>query len=265
MAALAPAVAAVRTAVRHSLGAVTPALAAGDTVLVACSGGADSLALAVGARFVTQRMGVHCGLVTVDHGLQAGSAERAARLAGWAREHEFAPIDVRTVKVTGPGGPEASARDARYAALVAAAKAHRAALALLGHPRDDQAETVLLALARGAGPRGLAGMPEQRERHGVLFVRPLLDVTRADTRSACETAGLRPWDDPHNTDHAYARSRIRPLIEALGPGVVDNLARTARLVAADTAHLDELAADALEKALDGPAGLSVAVLEQLPA
>jgi tRNA(Ile)-lysidine synthase len=221
------------------------------------------MALAVAARFVTQRMRVHCGLVTVDHGLQAGSAERAARLAGWARDHEFAPVDVRTVQVTGPGGPEAAARDARYSALAAAAKAHRAALVLLGHTRDDQAETVLLALARGSGPRGLAGMPERRERHGVLFVRPLLDVTRADTRSACEADGLTCWEDPHNADRAYARSRIRPLVEALGGGVVDNLARTARLIAADTALLDELAEDALEKALDGPSALSVAVLRQL--
>ncbi|MDG6100727.1 tRNA lysidine(34) synthetase TilS [Dactylosporangium aurantiacum] len=260
MAALAPAVAAVRAAVRRGLADMSP----GDTVLVACSGGADSLALAVAARFVTQRMRTHCGLVTVDHGLQAGSGERAARLAGWAREHEFDPVDVRTVKVAGHGGPEASARNARYAALVAAAKAHRAALVLLGHTRDDQAETVLLALTRGAGPHGLAGMPARRERQGVCFARPLLDVTRADTRAACEVAGLTPWEDPHNSDHAYARSRVRPLVAALGPAVIDNLARTAALVAADTALLDELAADAYDKAATGADELDVAELQRLP-
>ncbi|GAA1570341.1 tRNA lysidine(34) synthetase TilS [Dactylosporangium maewongense] len=261
MAALPPAVAAVRAAVRRSLGDV----AAGDTVLVACSGGADSLALAVAARFVTARLRVRCGLVTVDHGLQAGSGERAARLAAWARDHEFDPVDVRTVKVAGHGGPEASARNARYAALVAAAKSHRAALVLLGHTRDDQAETVLLALTRGAGPRGIAGMPARRERQGVLFARPLLDVTRADTRAACEVAGLTPWEDPHNTDHAFARSRVRPLVAALGPAVIDNLARTAALIAADTAHLDELASDAFEKATTGADELDIAQLERLPA
>jgi tRNA(Ile)-lysidine synthase len=260
MAALAPAVAAVRAAVRRGMADVSP----GDTVLVACSGGADSLALAVAARFVTQRMRVHCGLVTVDHGLQAGSGERAARLAGWARDHEFDPVDVRAVKVGGHGGPEASARNARYAALVTAAKAHRAALVLLGHTRDDQAETVLLALTRGAGPHGLAGMPARRERQGVLFARPLLDVTRADTRAACEVAGLTPWEDPHNTDHAYARSRVRPLVAALGPAVIDNLARTAGLIAADTALLDELASDAFDKAVVGVEELDVAQLERLP-
>ncbi|MEU0553065.1 tRNA lysidine(34) synthetase TilS [Dactylosporangium sp. NPDC006015] len=251
----------MRAAVRRSLGDV----AAGDTVLVACSGGADSLALAVAARFVTARLRVRCGLVTVDHGLQAGSGERAARLAAWARDHEFDPVDVRTVKVAGHGGPEASARNARYAALVAAAKSHRAALVLLGHTRDDQAETVLLALTRGAGPRGIAGMPARRERQGVLFARPLLDVTRADTRAACEVAGLTPWEDPHNTDHAFARSRVRPLVAALGPAVIDNLARTAALIAADTAHLDELASDAFEKAATGADELDIAQLERLPA
>ncbi|MFG2037743.1 tRNA lysidine(34) synthetase TilS [Dactylosporangium sp. NPDC048998] len=225
-------------------------------MLVACSGGADSLALAVAARFVTRRAGVRCGLVTVDHGLQAGSGERAARLAEWARERGFAPVDVRAVRVDGAGGPEAAAREARYAALEAAAREHRAAMVLLGHTRDDQAETVLLALARGSGPRGLAGMPERRERHGVLFVRPLLDVSRAETRAACEVDGLAVWDDPHNVDAAYARSRIRPLVEALGAGVVDNLARTARLVGADSNYLDELAAEALEKALDDGGGIA---------
>ncbi|MET7422283.1 tRNA lysidine(34) synthetase TilS [Dactylosporangium sp. NPDC005555] len=259
MAALAPAVAAVRAAVRRGLAGVAP----GDTVLVACSGGADSLALAVAARFVTQRMGTHCGLVTVDHGLQEGSGDRTARLAGWAREHEFDPVDVRTVKVGGHGGPEASARNARYAALVAAAKQHRAALILLGHTRDDQAETVLLALTRGGGPHGLAGMPARRERQGVVFARPLLDVPRADTRAACEVAGLTPWEDPHNTDHAFARSRVRPLVAALGPAVIDNLARTAGLIAADTAHLDDLASDAFDKAAVGD-DLDIAQLERLP-
>ena len=128
------------------------------------------------------------------------------------------------------GGPEAAARDARYEALVAAATAHRAALVLLGHTRDDQAETVLLALARGAGPRGLAGMPARRERHGVLFARPLLDVTRADTRAAC---GWRAdaVGGPAQHRPAYARSRVRDalpaLVAALGPAVLDNLARTA--------------------------------------
>jgi tRNA(Ile)-lysidine synthase len=222
------------------------------------------MALAVAALFVARRMGVRCGLVTVDHGLQDGSGERAADLADWAVARGFLPVQVRTVRVGGGGGPEAAARDARYAALEAAAIEHRAVMVLLGHTRDDQAETVLLALARGSGPRGLAGMPQRRVRNGVLFVRPLLDVSRAETRAACAAEGLVVWDDPHNADDAYTRSRVRPLLAALGAGVVGNLARTARLVGADSAYLDGLAAEALEKALGEGGGLSVGELERMP-
>jgi tRNA(Ile)-lysidine synthase len=239
-------------------------VAAGDMVLVACSGGADSLALAAAALFVSRRMGVRCGFVTIDHGLQDGSGERAADLADWALDRGFAPVQVRTVRVGGGGGPEAAAREARYSALSAAAVELGAAMVLLGHTRDDQAETVLLALARGSGPRGLAGMPERRVRNGVLFVRPLLDVGRAETRAACGAEGLPVWEDPHNVDSAFARSRLRPLVAALGDGVVGNLARTARLVGADSAYLDGLAAEALARALDERGGLAVGEVERMP-
>ena len=241
-------VAAVRSAVRR-------ALPNDGLALVACSGGADSLALAAAARFV----GRSVGLVTVDHGLQAGSDRRAADVAAWACSAGFDPVEVATVDVAGlPGGPEAAARAARYAALSAASDRAGAAAVLLGHTRDDQAETVLLALARGAGPRGLAGMPS---RKGV-FVRPLLDVPRSDTRKACAALGLVPWDDPHNVDPAYARSRVRgsalpALVAALGPGVVGNLARSASMIAADNNALDASATAALAAART-PAGLSVA-------
>jgi tRNA(Ile)-lysidine synthase len=245
-------VAAVRRAVRRCLTDLPSGGSGvvGPVVLVACSGGADSLALAAAAAFVAPRLGLTAGLVTVDHGLQDGSAARARNVAAWARTAGFEPAEVATVDVTGlPGGPEAAARTARYAALSAAAERLGTTTVLLGHTRDDQAETVLLALARGAGPRGLAGMPYRRG----VFVRPLLDVTRADTRKACAALGLTTWADPHNTDPAYARSRVRAdalpaLIAALGPAVVDNLARTATQLAADNHALDSLAADALAAA-----------------
>lgn len=261
MARIPPPVAAVRMAVRRSLGD----LPRGALVLAACSGGADSLALAAATAFVAPRLGLRAGLVTVDHGLQAGSADRAAAVAAWGSTAGFDPVEVAAVRVAGPGGPEAAARTARYRALTDAADRHAAAAVLLGHTRDDQAETVLLALARGAGPRGLAGMPRRR---GMLR-RPLLEVGRADTRKACAALGLATWDDPHNTDPAYARSRVRhdalpALIAALGPAVVDNLARTAAQLAADNAHLDTLAAAALAAART-PGGLSVEVLRELPA
>ena len=237
-------------------------------MLVACSGGADSLALAAAARFEARRRQIRCGLVTIDHQLQPGSAERAARLAEWASREGFDPVERRAVTVPGrTGGPEAAARDARYAALVAAAREHAAAV-LLGHTRDDQAETVLLALARGAGPRGLAGMPRRRMRDGVLFLRPLLDVSRAETRAACAALGLTPWEDPHNGDHAYARARVRSalpvLVDALGADVVDNLARTAGMLAADTALLDRMAAEALDRAAEDDGCLRIEPLRQLP-
>ncbi|GAB3177131.1 tRNA(Ile)-lysidine synthase [Micromonospora palomenae] len=285
MAALAPPVAAIRIAVRRAL----TALPADGPVLVACSGGADSLALAAATAFVAPRLGRRAGLVTVDHGLQEGSAGRAEAVACWAVEAGLDPVEAVPVTVAGrPGGPEAAAREARYQALVDAARRHRAAALLVGHTRDDQAETVLLALARGAGPRGLAGMPERRDLDGVPLLRPLLDVTRDDTRKACAALGLTPWEDPHNADPSYARARVRAdvlpvLLRALGPGVLDNLARTARLVAADTAALDDLAAAALAAPAreaspgDGPVGggvvvgvravgggLSVAALAALP-
>ncbi|MGC5017531.1 tRNA lysidine(34) synthetase TilS [Micromonospora sp. DT47] len=286
MAALAPPVAAIRVAVRRALAGLP---AGAGPVLVACSGGADSLALAAATAFVAPRSGRRAGLVTVDHGLQAGSAERAAAVARWAGEVGLDPVESVPVTVAGrPGGPEAAAREARYQALVAAARRHGAAALLTGHTRDDQAETVLLALARGAGPRGLAGMPRRRELDGVPLLRPLLDVTREQTRKACAALGLTPWEDPHNADPSYARARVRTdvlpvLVRALGDGVLDNLARTAQLVAADTAALDDLATAALaappadRPAPDGlpvtaPAGvravgggLSVAALAALPA
>jgi tRNA(Ile)-lysidine synthase len=236
------AVAAVRTAVRRLL-------PDDGLVLVACSGGADSLALASAARFV----GRDVGLVTVDHGLQEGSASRAEDVASWARSSGFSPVEVATVTVAGlPGGPEAAARTARYEALSEVAGRVGAVAVLLGHTRDDQAETVLLALARGAGPRGLAGMPARKG----IFLRPLLDVARADTRKACAALGPAPWDDPHNVDPAFARSRVRgaalpALVEALGPAVVANLARSAGQIAADNEALDALAREALLRAYAG--------------
>jgi tRNA(Ile)-lysidine synthase len=247
--------------VRRGLGGVP----AGATVLVACSGGTDSMALAAATAFAAPRLGLIAGLISVDHGLQAGSADRAAAVAAWGSSAGFQPSESVAVDVTGlPGGPEAAARTARYAALRQAADRHRAVAVLLGHTRDDQAETVLLALARGAGPRGLSGMPFRRD----ALVRPLLEVSRADTRKACAALGLEIWDDPHNTDPAYARSRVRAdalpaLISALGPAVVDNLARTAAQLASDNALLDALASEALDSARTA-GGLSVEALTGLP-
>ncbi len=263
-----PAVAAVRYAVRAALADLT----AGDLVLVACSGGADSLALAAATAFEAPRAGLRAGASTVDHGLQTGSDARAEAVADQLRGLGLDPVDVLPVEVGRGGGPEAAARTARYAALDAAADRHAAVALLFGHTRDDQAETVLLGLARGSGARSLAGMAPVAGR----YRRPLLDLARSVVREAAD--GLSPWDDPHNADPAYARARVRsaalPALEgALGPGIAPALARTAAMVRADADALDAWAARALAEAYDAAAPqsddvvgavLAVDVLAALP-
>jgi tRNA(Ile)-lysidine synthase len=237
-----PAVAQARGGVRRCLADLEP----GDLVLAACSGGADSLALAAALAHEAPRLSLRGGAVTVDHGLQAGSAERAGRVAGVLDQLGLDPVHRVSVTVPagpGRGGPEAAARTARYATLEQVAEQAGAAAVLLGHTRDDQAETVLLGLARGAGGRALAGMHARRGR----FRRPLLGVARATLREACAALSLEPWDDPHNADPAYARARVRhqalpALEEALGPGVAAALARSAAQLSEDCDALDAIAA-----------------------
>jgi tRNA(Ile)-lysidine synthase len=157
---------------------------------------------------------------------------------------------------------------ARYDALDAAATEYGAAAVLLGHTLDDQAETVLLGLARGSGGRSLAGMPARRGR----YRRPLLAVRRAATAAACAELGLEPWQDPHNSDLRYTRARVRhqalPALEAaLGPGVAQALARTASRLRADAECLDELAfaeSGQLRGDCSDPPGLRVGWLRGLP-
>jgi tRNA(Ile)-lysidine synthase len=233
----APAVAEVRRAVRVALGR--------RPIVVACSGGADSLALAAAVAFEAPRAGVRAGLVTVDHALQPGSAQQAARVAALAYNLGFDPVEILPVRVGTEGGPEAAARTARYRALDDTAEALGADV-LLGHTLDDQAETVLLGLGRGSGPRSIVGM---RQRSG-CYLRPLLGVRRATTAAACAALGLEPWRDPHNDDPSYQRVRLRrevlPLLESvLQGGVAQALARTAELLRADLDYLDERAAGEL--------------------
>ncbi|GII97716.1 tRNA(Ile)-lysidine synthase [Sediminihabitans luteus] len=259
-----PAEAAARAAVRDALADLAPGAdptlprgtvaAAAPLVLVACSGGADSLALAAAAGFAAPRLGLRAGAVVVDHGLQPGSDAVAARAAAQCRALGLDPVEVRAVEVAGAraGGPEAAARTARYAALDAAAQEHDAVAVLLGHTLDDQAESVLLGLARGSGARSLAGIAPVRGR----LRRPLLGMRRAETEAVCAARGLDPWHDPTNgpgTTGLPRRSRVRhevlPVLAAvLGPDVVLSLARTADLLRDDADLLDHLAADLLDQA-----------------
>ena len=237
-----PAVAAVRLCVRRVLADVEP----GTPVLVACSGGADSLALASATVFEATAGGWRVIGVTIDHGLQDRSAEHAARVVAQLAALGVDETASARIIVDGRGmGPEAAARMARYEMLDQMAEHFSAPVVLLGHTRDDQAETVLLGLARGSGGRSIAGMRRAYDR----YRRPLLDVSRADTVEACAAEGIEVWADPHNDDPTFTRVRVRhrvmPMLETeLGPGVAVSLARTADLIRADLDHLDDLAAQA---------------------
>jgi tRNA(Ile)-lysidine synthase len=249
-----PAVAAVRSAVRRALADQPPQL----PVLVACSGGADSVALAAGLAFVAAGAGRPAGLVTIDHGLQPDSAAQAGRVVELGHRLGLDPVCQLPVRVGSQGGPEAAARTARYAALDGLG-----GLILLGHTADDQAETVLLGLGRGSGPRSIAGMRPVDGR----YLRPLLGLRRADTEAACAALELPYWQDPHNTDPRFQRSRLRnevlPLLEdVLQGGVAGALARTAEQLQDDLAALDHLAGLALAEAEVGGELVVTALVDQ---
>lgn len=232
-------------------------LAEGSLFLVALSGGADSLALAAATAFEAPRAGYRAGAVIVDHGLQEESAAVAKNASEVASALGLDPVVVRRVSVeSGSEGPESQARSARYGAFRDVAAETGAARILLGHNREDQAEQVLLALARGSGAKSLAGIPPRRG----IFLRPVLAVSRETLATSCEMQGLTPWQDPHNEDLRYTRVRVRtkvlPMLEEeLGPGVVDALARTAELAREDSeafdAMIDEIISEIVEPAEAG--------------
>lgn len=240
-----------------------------EFVLVGLSGGADSLALAAATAFEAPRARVRAGAVIVDHGLQKGSTDVAAAAARQARELGLDPVLVVSVAVdtAKPGegssgdGPEAAARTARYAAFARALAETGASHILLGHTLDDQAETVLLGLARGSGPTSMHGMAA---RSGP-YLRPLLGIRRAETRQFCVDSGLTPWDDPHNSHARFARVRVRervlPTLEReLGPGIAEALARTADQLREDASALDQLVLEFIEEICEpAEAGIAVSV------
>ena len=247
-----PATAAIRYAVRSALADLSP----GAVVLAAVSGGADSLALAAAVAFEAPKLRLWAGAVIVDHALVADAAGIARRAADQCRELGLDPVEVVRVQVEQAGGGlESAARDARYTALEDSARRLGAAVVLLGHTLDDQAEQVLLGLARGSGTRSLAGM---RARRGILR-RPLLSVTREQTRASCQAEGMAWWDDPMNDDPAYLRVRARralgDLERDLGPGIAAALARSAEHLREDADHLDALADQFLADSMYSSTGI----------
>lgn len=248
-------------AVRAFLTSFIDEAGAPPALVVGLSGGADSLALALTTIDVAARVGIPVITVTVDHGLREGSDEEARRVADLAASLGARAV-VETVTVDGPGGPEGAARDARRAALRAIGVREGAPI-LLGHTMDDQAETVLLRLARGSGPSSLRAIaPLSRDDDGVTWLRPLLGLRRTDTEQACAQAGLAPVHDPTNDvdgpwraadgsplrRSALRHEAIPALASALGVDPVPALARTAALCAEDddalSGHARELTAAA---------------------
>lgn len=231
------AVPAVRKAVRTWL----ENYEAGETVLVAVSGGADSLALAHALSIESKEFVVTVVGVTVDHQLQEQSGAQAQKVMEQLKNFGLDCI-IKKVNVDLQNGLEASARKARYEALQEVAKEKNAVAVFLGHTRDDQAETVLLGLARGSGTRSLSGMAH----HNGLYVRPLLEITRMQNEMYCKELNLQFWNDPHNENPDFSRVRVRtealPILEkSIGPGIAEALARSAHLLRDDADALDHWA------------------------
>jgi tRNA(Ile)-lysidine synthase len=234
-----------RRAVKELLTAHHGTISAGAHFLVAVSGGADSLALAWATQFVLPKQGCSLEAVVIDHGLQDGSDLIAAKAVTTLTEMGLTARAI-SVEVGTEGGLEQAAREARYQELRQAAHSSGAHGVLLGHTMDDQAETVLLGLARGSGPRSISGMASVND----IWWRPFLSLRRDDTRQVCVDAEISWWDDPHNTDDRFLRPRVRhrilEVMEAeLGPGVVEALSHTAELIHADDSYLDQRATEKL--------------------
>lgn len=239
----------------------------GSTIVVALSGGADSLALAAATVFEARSRDIRVISATVDHALQDGSADAAAQAAAKVEVLGIRPVVERvTVDSSAGSGIEAAARDARYAVLRRVASNERAAAVLVGHTLDDQAETVLLGLARGSGAASLQGMLLRREdEDNTVWLRPLLGIRRETTHAFCVASDLQPWADPQNLETRFARVRVRenvlPVLEAeLGPGIAEALARTAEQLREDNEAFDEMIHETIEDIVEhAEAGISVSV------
>jgi len=249
----------IRLAVRSEL----EDIAAGDSVLVAASGGADSSALAAALLLECKTKSIKVIALIIDHGLQKNSADVTHETKRTLTKIGYENIEIRRVTVEITDGLEASARRARYQALNDVANSHNAVATFLGHTKDDQAETVLLGLSRGSGSRSLSGMAARVDR----YRRPLLSITRAQTEAACEEAGIKFWQDPHNQSMEFTRVRVREVVlptmeKEIGPGISDALARSAKLLRDDADALDYLSDEIFSKL--EPASLDISKLEAQP-
>ena len=252
-----------RRAVRNALAHLEP----GDRILLAVSGGADSLLLAAATNLEASKVGIQLNALVVDHQLQNGSGDVA--LSAQKKLIELGITEAKVAQVlvnedVGNGGLEAAARRARYNALDVEADRIGAVAIFLGHTEDDLAETVLLGLARGSGTRSLSGMAFQVGR----YVRPFLELSRAQVLAACKESGIEYWSDPHNQDLSFARVRVRneilPIMEKeIGPGISLALARTSRILREDADALDLIAGE-LFASLADPAQIPIELIAEVP-
>ena len=252
-----------RRAARNALAHFEP----GDRILLAVSGGADSLLLAAATNLEASKVGIQLNALVIDHQLQNGSGDVAASAQKKLFELGITEAKVAEVLVSnnsGSGGMEAAARSARYKALDDEADLIGAVAIFLGHTEDDLAETVLLGLARGSGTRSLSGMAF----HVGRYVRPFLELTRAQVLAACKESGIEFWSDPHNQDLSFARVRVRneilPRMEKeIGPGISKALARTSRILREDADALDLIAGD-LFASLTDPTQIPIELISEAP-
>ncbi len=244
--------------------AVRPWIAAADArILIGVSGGADSLALAAASALEAKSSSLELIAIVIDHQLQVGSGEVARKTSQELKRIGIERVEINPVEVLVTDGMESSARRARYRAFDSAILKYQPDYFFLGHTKNDQAETVLLGLARGSGTRSLSGIAEENGP----YIRPMLGLDRQITRLACAENGITPWDDPHNSDLSYARVRVRqevlPALERnLGPGIIDALARSAKILREDADALDQIAEGYLVGLI--PSDLDVAGLAALP-
>jgi tRNA(Ile)-lysidine synthase len=252
-----------RRAVRNALAHFEP----GDRILLAVSGGADSLLLAAATNLEAIKVGIQLNALVVDHQLQNGSGDVALTAKEKLIELGITNTNVAQVLVNdhlGNGGLESAARTARYKALDDEADRIGAAAIFLGHTEDDLAETVLLGLARGSGTRSLSGMAF----HVGRYVRPFLELTRAQVLAACKESGIDFWSDPHNEKMSFARVRVRTEIlprmeKEIGPGISKALARTSRILREDADALDLIAGD-LFTSLADPTQIPIELIAEVP-
>jgi tRNA(Ile)-lysidine synthase len=263
---LSPAQGLIRLAVRNCLTSNTKP---GQKLLVAVSGGADSLALAAACEFEAKKLGLKIAAAVIDHSLQNNSDKVAAQTAKTLTSLGFEEVIVKKVSVGKAGGPEAAARTARYTALETLRQKTKSHFIVLGHTSSDQAETVLLGLVRGSGSKSLSGMSEKTG----LLLRPLLGIERATTEAFCKDSGIKYWSDPQNKDEKFLRVMIRkhvlPFLEKqLGGSVAASLVRTSDQLREDNTYLEAQTDKSFKKyaKVSGSViGFDAKALEKLPA